>query len=282
MNPARLAIYLIALLGAARLPAHAQKVSRADSIRQVETRWVQTSTGKVVNAKGPKGFAKPSPGHALYFTQVDTVRLPYVVYVPKSYNPKVATRLIVYLHGGVVSLKNFEYKDPDFVDETIFKLAEKYQALVLFPFGRKTFGWVEQPAAFEAVVEVIGEAKKHYHVNDKQVYIGGFSNGGTATFWFADHHPELFAGYYTISARPRLDIGPINFRRLGNQPFYSLHAQNDSLFRYKNVLATYNQHRAEAPGWQLETQPTGSHGIIYAPGGDKSLERLLDKLLLRP
>lgn len=153
---------------------------------------------------------------------------------------------------------------------------------MLFPFGRKTFGWAQQPAAFEAVVQVIGETKQRYHVNEQQVFLGGFSNGGTATFWFADHHPELFAGYYTVSARPRLDVGPIDFRRLGKQPFYSLHARNDSLFRYKNVLATYNEHRAEAPGWQLEAQPSGSHGIIYAPGGDKALERLLDKLLLKP
>ena len=125
MNLARLALLLLALVASARLPAQAQKLSRADSIRQVETRWVQTTMGRAVAAKGRKAYAKPAPGHALYFTRVDTVRLPYVVYVPKSYSPRVATRLIVYLHGGVVSLKNFEYKDPDFVDEAIFKLAEK-------------------------------------------------------------------------------------------------------------------------------------------------------------
>jgi poly(3-hydroxybutyrate) depolymerase len=271
---------LLALLLFAGSQVQAQKKLAADSIAAVEKQWVAKTLANTIAPRSGSKFKKAPAGFALYFIKADTLKVPYWVYVPKQYNPAKAHKTIVYLHGGVGSIKQFQYKDPEYATESIFALAERYNAIVLYPFARKDFGWMQQPASFQYVLEMIGAAKQTYHINAQQVFLGGMSNGGSATFWFASNHSDLFAGFYTFAALPKLQISEINFKALANKPFYSLHAHDDSLYLYKNVKATYDLHKAEAKAWHLETVPQGGHGFIYRKYGEEVMQGLLDKLLL--
>lgn len=135
--------------------------------------WLQTILSNAITPPSSnKGYKVANSGYALYFSQVDSLKVPYLVYVPKSYNPQNTYPLLVYLHGGVVSLSEFEYKDPEFVEEPIFLVADKYNAVVLFPFGRKDFDWVRQPKAFENVLFVIQQTKRTYNIDNKKSTLG--------------------------------------------------------------------------------------------------------------
>ena len=272
---------VLLLLTILSVQGQGQTVSKAstDSVATAQRNWVAKTTANAIKARRGKSFRKAPAGFALYFLRVDTLQVPYWVYVPKHYNPTKAHQTIVYLHGGVVSTTDFAYQDSDYSTESIFAIAEAHNALVLYPFARKSFGWVNQLASFEYVLTMLRTAKQHYNIDDKQVVLGGMSNGGSATFWFASHHPELFAGFYTFSAWPVLQVGAVDYNALSIKPFYSLHALDDSLYRYQKVKAIYDLHKGQASAWHLDTVARGGHGFIYRSNGEAEMKKVLDKLL---
>ena len=216
------------------------------------------------------------PGYALYFSPVGDINVPYIVYVPKTYDPLRPTSVVVFLHGAILARDSFHYKDPSIADEPIFSIGEVYNTLVVFPFSKSGFAWPGQPAACENIITIIGQVEQHYNVDKKRVYIGGISMGGIATFWFIDNKPDVFAGFYTFSAMPR----SADFTHITKgKPLYSMNAKDDQTFSYDEVHALYEQHKKDAPGWDFQTVEGGGHRFIYADGGTRYVKALLGDLL---
>ncbi|MDU0372810.1 carboxylesterase family protein [Hymenobacter endophyticus] len=263
----------------ARLQAHAAR--REAAARQATQQWLTSTRQNAL--PGParrKHYAKAATGFARYALPVDTVQAPYLVYVPKSYNPATAAPLLVYLHGGVASATQFQVQDPGVAQEPIFRAAEQQGALVLYPYGRKSFGWLEHEAALAAVPRMVAEVQARYRVDARRVYLGGMSNGGTAAFWYACQQPQGFAGFYALSATPMSKLGPLRFQTLASgSPLYSLNAEDDEVFPYREVAAIHDQHKARTPQWHFATRPTGGHSFLYGPDGDQALLALLRQMM---
>lgn len=220
----------------------------------------------------PIGHGKtPVPaGFALYYSQTDTIKVPYLVYVPTS-SPRPA-KVIVYLHGGVDSHADFGDDDPQVRDEPIFAVADSLHALVIYPFARKSFGWLHQRAAFTQVLQILHEAGEHYAIDPHQCYMVGMSNGGSACFWYASQPQSPFRTFLAISALPELPVGGIEFSRIiPSHPLYSVNTTDDEVFPYKEVIKYYDAQKGVATGWHFQTLPAGGHGFIYAAGGPSLL-----------
>ena len=253
---------------------------QAAATAQAATAWVAAAAGRALPRPATGRFAPAQPGGALYYAPRDTVRQPYLVYVPRSYRPGVAAPLLVHLHGGVVSTGQFQFRDPRVLEEPIFAAAEARGALVLYPFSRQSFGWLKQVAALDNVPRMVAQMRRRYHVDPARVYLGGMSNGGTAAFWYACQRPAGFAGFYALSATPTSALGPLRFRRLGRgAPLYSLNAEDDQVFPFPAVRAIYDAHRAEARQWHFASLPSGGHGFLYDPNGAATLATLLTQLM---
>ncbi|UYZ63136.1 dienelactone hydrolase family protein [Hymenobacter weizhouensis] len=254
---------------------------REAAARRASAQWLTDTRKRALAPAEAKGrYRAAAPGFAMYYAPVDTVQVPYLVYVPRSYQPATAAPLLVYLHGGIVSTPQFQHQDPDVAEEPIFAAADRQQALVLYPFGRKSFGWLQQQAALTNILRMVAQVKARYHVDARRVYLGGMSNGGTAAFWFACQQPAGFAGFYALSAMPTSQLGSLNFKQLsGNAPMYSLNAEDDQVFAYQKVQAIYEQHRAQASQWHFLTRPSGGHGFLYGPDGPVALHELLTRLM---
>lgn len=150
---------------------------------------------------------------------------------------------------------------------------------MLYPFGRKSFGWLKQRAALKNVRTMIRQVQARYHVDARRVYLGGMSNGGTATYWYACESPAGFAGFFALSALPISAFGPLHFERLRTgAPLHSLHAEDDEVVVYKDVRAIYEQQRAQARQWHFASWPTRGHGFLYGPDGNEALRKLLTQL----
>jgi len=230
--------------------------------------------------KGKGTFQKAPNGFALYFTQVDSIKVPYLVYVPKEYDPEKPSKAVIHLHGGVVSIDSFLYKDDGMVDDWIAPAADKYNTLFMIPFGKKDFGWVKQLKAFTNVMDIIEQVKEIYNVNVAKVFIGGMSNGGTAAFWFLSNRPDVFAGFYAFSAIPRLQVGPIIFSNIScGKPLYTFHTKDDSVYPYDEVKRIYEDHKPEAPDWHFETIESGDHGFIFDEPGKAVVNSFFERLL---
>ncbi|TGE24780.1 hypothetical protein E5K00_06130 [Hymenobacter aquaticus] len=256
---------------------------RAAEAHRAATAWRAAALGQALPTPPQTGhYAAAKPGFALYYAPVDTVRVPYLVYVPATYRPDRPTALIVYLHGGVSSTTQFP-ATPEVAQEPIFAAAAEQNTLVLYPFGRQSFGWLEQRAALDNVRRMLAQVQQRYHIDRRRVYLGGMSNGGTAAFWYACQSPAGFAGFFAIAANPVSALGPLNFRQLRKgPPLYSLHAEDDPVFAYQQVRAIYTQQHPWARQWHFASRPTGGHSFLYGPDGPAALRALLAQLMGRP
>lgn len=252
--------------------------AQAAATRADSRRWLTKTQARALPAPtGRQRMAAPA-GFALYFSPVphDTVQMPYLVRVPAHYDPAQPTPVVVYLHGGVVNTPQFQAADPNVAAEPVFAAAPA-NALVVYPFGRQSFGWVTQPAAFAQVLRIVAEVQARYRTDSRRTVLGGMSNGGSAALWFASQHPEAFSGFYALSPAPELPLhAPLG--QLGQaKPCYQLSAQDDTLYPFATVHEAHDQ--AHAPHWYLQAVPNGGHGFLYAPAGPALLRQILTQLL---
>ena len=208
--------------------------------------------------------------------------MPYLVYVPVGYSPARPAPLVVYLHGGVVSTAQFGYANPDVgIEEPVFAAAPA-NAIIVYPFGRQTFGWAEQPAAFAQVEAIVREVQARYHTDPHGPVLGGMSNGGSAALWFASQRPAAFRGFFAFSPSPRLPLGA-SYGQLGQgKPCFQISAQDDSTYPYAAVKATFEARPAQARRWELQTVAQGEHGFLYGPEGSALLRQTLARLCAQP
>lgn len=203
-------------------------------------------------------------GFVLYWNQMGDSLVPYLVYLPAKLKDKNNVRAIVYLHGGVSSVTEFQFADPSVADEPIFKLADRLGFVVIYPFGKKSYGWVRQRPAFQQVLAITEEVKLNYLLDSKEIYLGGMSNGGTAVYWFAAQSNTPFSAFFTLSADCELVIEPIDWERLhSDRPIYSFHTADDTIYPIAKVSAVYASRKS--PAWHLRTLKAGGHGFIYDP-----------------
>lgn len=211
----------------------------------------------------------PTPGATghwtLYYTQVrDTVQAPYLVYIPKTYQPQSKAPLYIYLHGAVAGRSRFT--PPYYIDyeEKVLKKAIEQNAFIIYPYARKDFNWLYHQDAFEAILAAIRSAKSLYNIDDDRVYIGGHSNGGTGAFWFALNKATTFASYYAICQNPVSYTGNTPLINLTNkQRFIGLSAAKDELLPIDYVNDIVQYARQQGAHWTNFTAAAG-HGLPYS------------------
>ncbi|WP_379083951.1 hypothetical protein [Pedobacter sp. UC225_65] len=196
----------------------------------------------------------------------DSLTVPFLVHIPKGYNPKQKTPLYVYLHGAVVNRTKFT--PPAYIPEsTELKIMEKVKdenAFIIYPFGRKDFGWLYQQLAFETVLREIAYVKSLYNINDNKVYIGGHSNGGSGAFWFAINQPSPFAAAFGLNYLPKVYGSNTPFTNLRNEvPFLGISGTEDPVFPLELVNGIYKYAAGNGANWQNFSKK-GNHGLPFA------------------
>ena len=224
-------------------------------------------------------FLHAPAGPALYFSVVGNMKVPYIVYVPKSYNPAKPTSLVVYLHNDPLIKENFQPVNPIVSEQPIFSISDTFNTIVLFPFAKIDFVWATDTAVFNNIFNQIKLTESYYNIDKSRVYIGGQGQGGIATYWFIIHAPELFAGFYTFSALIK-EPGIINLNNLTqDKPLYTLNTKDDKIMDFRVVKQFYDRYKTEAPGWHFETIDSGGHRFIFDKNGTRYVKSLIGELL---
>ena len=274
--------WLTAMRGAVAEQAVAEQARRARWLTDTQARTLALPS----SADRKRGRVAPAPaGFALYFSQVpgDTVRVPYLVRVPAGYDPARPTSVVVYLHGGVVSTPQFLHTNPDAVTPEPIFAAAPADALVVYPYGRTSFGWVAQPAAFAQVLRILGEVKARYRTDSARTTLVGMSNGGSAVLWFAAQPAAPFSRFVALSPAPKLPLAQSNYGPLGKtKPVLVVSAHDDDVYALAAVRAAYDAHRPDRPNWVFQTVPKGGHNFIYAPEGQALLRQALRSAAAKP
>lgn len=127
-----------------------------------------------------------------YRSELDQNLIPYLVYIPQDYNPQKKYPLIVYLHGSAsdeTSLKGAKYIIPE-------------GFIALGPNGRgpsNCYSWDQaQTDISEAIDAVIGS----YSIDEKNIFLSGFSMGGYGVYRTYFETPKKFKALAIFSGNP--------------------------------------------------------------------------------
>lgn len=197
---------------------------------------------------------------------IDGVERPWVLYVPSEYRPDTPTPLLVVLHGGVSRAKII--KDPvKYAQENPFtSLGEKKGWLLLYPFGQSGATWWDD-VGMANIKNLIREVKRKYNVDDDRVWMGGFSDGASASFLFAMIDPTDFAAFVALNGH--MGVGsldgdlPTYATNFFNTPVYAVTTFHDPLYPSKKMRPTIEMAN-RAGGKIFYREHEGKHDFTYA------------------
>jgi poly(3-hydroxybutyrate) depolymerase len=159
-----------------------------------------------------------------YFFKAAGREMPYRLYVPASYEPKVGAPLIVALHGYGGDQNYFFDSVKD-----LPALCEQYGIIFAAPMGFATDGWYGAPLSIpgaaprsgggatptpgrspdeetryrtlseQDVMNVLEIAKREYKIDADRTYLMGHSMGGFGTWWLGQKYADTWAAIAPMS-----------------------------------------------------------------------------------
>lgn len=214
--------------------------------------------------------------------------MPYRLYVPSSYDPAVATPLIVALHGFGGNQDYFFRAVED-----LPALCERFGFIFVAPMGLAEDGWYgapldipgnaprssgaapppqtrtpEEETAYRAlsetdVLNVLGIVRSEYNIDEDRTYLMGHSMGGFGTWWLGQKHADIWAAIAPMSGvLPNVDY---HLARLRDVPVHvSIGGEENPAW----VAASRQQvETMRAMGMSVGyAEPAGAtHGSMIAP-----------------
>jgi polyhydroxybutyrate depolymerase len=181
------------------------------------------------------GPPAPFPSQGAF---IDVGRGPVPVFIPSSYDPKVATPLMIALHGYTASGAELE------AWMQLSLVAESEGLLYLAPDGTTDcFGqsfWnatdaccnfcgssVDDSGYLRAIID---EMKAQYNVDERRVYFVGHSNGGFMSYRMACDHADVVAAIASLAGATYLD--PVDCTPSEAVHTLQMHGTSDTVIDY--------------------------------------------------
>ena len=166
------------------------------------------------------------PRYFPFFSGLHNNRIFYFnVYVPPDYDPSEKYPVMFGLTGGngVSEVSFFEMKEE-----------LKYNYILISPDSGYEMWWHPEPTIFfDAVLK---EVSKNYSIDFDRVYIQGFSNGGSGSYFYSFRHPDTFAAVCSLMGIP-ISTNPASkngletelIKNLKNVPILIVHGSRDKI-----------------------------------------------------
>jgi predicted esterase len=164
----------------------------------------------------------------------DTLIAPYFIHIPQNYDHTKPARLLIYLHGGV-GRKDFIEDFAEYVPQITALFPDEVTSnwFLLFPQGNQYTIWWNL-VGMENIKTQIRNLKENYNIDDDNIYMTGFSDGGSASFHFALTDPNLFAAFYPlngfIAVGSRVTQNPAYLPNLKNRHSRAVNTDEDGLY----------------------------------------------------
>lgn len=188
--------------------------------------------------------------------------VPFLFYIPKTYDQNSPLPLVVHLHGAV-GRKNYASSEtiPVF-EESVLSPLEKMNSFIIYPFAKSNFNWIDHLNALKLVTEQIRFVKKLYNIDDNRVYLGGHSDGARGTLWFSLFNQTPFASFYALAMPNKLLVDDTKLTNLTNQQtLYTLNGTNDRLYEFKDLQKIFDTHANKRLHWKLFST-NGDHNFM--------------------
>jgi hypothetical protein len=147
--------------------------------------------------------------------------------------------LLIYLHGGV-SRETLIENPEEYVKESPFiPLADRETFILLFPLGQGGATWWDS-VGVQNVLSQIRISKQRFNIDDNRVFMTGFSDGASGSFFFAMCYPTDFSAFLPLNGHP--GVGSIDgrihtfFVNLFNRPLSVINTDQDPLYPAEKML----------------------------------------------
>ncbi len=192
-----------------------------------------------------------SPGiNDIEIIGVDDYLWRFRLIVPTSASTSNKRPLMISLHGGATIKNETIHKQTSCLAEPGL---ESLDAYILSP-NSDGFVWFDGPNR-EKVVSLTNLVKTHLNVNTNKVAITGYSDGGIASWFFAQFHETAFSASVPMAALYDPQVPTVPTARI-NIPLYVIHGENDQYFPLTQVQN--NVKTAKDAGTDIQ--------LIVAPG----------------
>ena len=146
---------------------------------------------------GPTSFEDLESGwHVYEFVCQDGITRTIHLFIPSSYDPATPQTLLVSLHGAV---DQKAYTIEEFVSRYSMweSVAERDGFIVLMPHGDRDATWWSENGR-QYLHDLLTWTKRLCRIDDNKVFLGGFSDGASGSYWMAFHDPTAWAGFIPI------------------------------------------------------------------------------------
>ncbi len=165
----------------------------------------------------------------------DDYMLEYAVQIPGSYKPNKPLPVLFVLHGGVtmpepIPVGQLGSQVGGSVSGIVAKAKSDF--ILIVPQGSKRSPWWTRNG-HTMVNEALKKVKRQYNVDTNRVFVTGFSDGGSGSYFHAGVDPTKFAatfpmnGMITNSEGGGMRVFVENYR---NRPMFVCHTTDDHLY----------------------------------------------------
>lgn len=198
----------------------------------------------------------------------DGAMRPFVTWIPSSYDPTRPSPLFIWLHGGVS--RQDIYPDPlgYAQDHPLVEQAEKEGWLLLFPFGQAGAVWWDS-VGIANVDAQIRLHKQRYNVDDNRVWLGGFSDGASAAWFYAMALPRQVAALVALNGHMGVasldgDL-PTYAPNMAAATVWATHTELDGLYPARKMAPTVEMARLAGASIHYHVVAEHGHDFDYAP-----------------
>jgi predicted esterase len=191
-------------------------------------------------------------------------KLPYRLLVPRDYDAAKSWPLIIWLHGSGEKGNN-NTAQLSGITNTFLGNRDKCPALVIVPQCPDNSSWLaiglnEPPKITEPsrmIIATISELQKKFNLDDRRIYIGGFSMGGCGSWDILSRYPNLFAAAFPIAGPPgdRKGLAPL----IKDVPIWVFHGDRDNVAPVDSSRTIVNQLKAAGSPVKYTEYRGGGH-----------------------
>lgn len=212
-------------------------------------------------------------GGFIYFekevqTEESIIQAPFLVYVPTNYEASQSHSLLLYLHGGVSS--SYFPDLSSVMDNPFVDWAEDQNILLLLPMGNKNLIWWHEVGS-RHILSLVNQVKKQFNISDNQVFISGFSDGGTVVSKIMNVANDAFAGGFILNGLLLLAYNieettiPISYYNSSGRVVQVAHTSDDQLFPIEVIREVANNIQTmNHPALQFREYSNIGHNFAYA------------------
>lgn len=181
-------------------------------------------------------------------TDADGSEHKYVVFVPKSYDAKTPTPLVVFLHGAGERGEDNEKQVAVGLGPVVRKQADTFPAIVVFPQAKRN--WKLDESDLNRAIAELDAVEKEYNIDKSRVYATGLSMGGRGTWDIVCAQPDRFAaaaiicGFFDLDRADALAKIPTWFFHGEADPVVPVTTSRDAVAKLKELKADvrYNEY----------------------------------------